>query len=161
VSPARTTAATGALAAGVVALDQLTKALVRGGLGPGERRDLLAGIDLVNVRNSGIAFGLLSDGGALLVVGTLLALAALVAFFVTHAGRRLVWLPTGLLLGGAIGNLIDRAAAGEVTDFVKFPHFPAFNVADIGITFGVIALVYVLEGPPRRNPAPTDAADAR
>ena len=48
-----------------------------------------------------------------------------------------MWLPTGLLLGGAIGNLIDRAREGSVTDFVKFPHCPAFNVADIAITFGV------------------------
>ena len=85
----------------------------------------------------GIAFGFLSDGGALLVVGTALALLALVVFFATHTGRPLVWLPTGLLLGGAIGNLIDRARAGSVTDFVKFPHFPAFNVADMAITFGV------------------------
>ena len=61
-----------------------------------------------------------------------MALLALVFFFVTHTGRPLVWLPTGLLLGGAIGNLIDRALEGSVTDFVKLPHFPAFNVADIG-----------------------------
>jgi signal peptidase II len=151
VTPARTTLAAGAVAAGVIAVDQLSKALVRGGLSLGERRDLLAGIDLVNVRNSGVAFGFLSDGGALLVVGTALALLALVAFFATHTGRTLVWLPTGLLLGGAIGNLIDRAREGSVTDFVKFPHFPAFNVADMAITFGVVALIYVLEGPPRRR----------
>jgi signal peptidase II len=151
VTPARTTLAAGAVAAGVVALDQLTKALVRDGMALGERRDLLAGIDLVNVRNSGVAFGFLANGGALLVVGSALALAALVFFFVTHTGRPLVWLPTGLLLGGAMGNLIDRAGAGSVTDFIKFPHFPAFNVADVAITFGVVALVYVLEGPPRRR----------
>jgi signal peptidase II len=141
------------LAAGVIALDQLTKALVRDGLARGERRDLLLGIDLVNVRNTGIAFGFLEDGGALLVIGAAVALVALLAFFATHAGRPLVWLPTGLLLGGAIGNLIDRAREGSVTDFVKFPHFPAFNVADMAITFGVIALIYVLEGPPRRRAA--------
>ena len=92
------------------------------------------------MRNSGIAFGFLADGGALLVVGTAVALLALVVFFVTHTGRPLVWLPTGLLLGGAIGNLIDRARDGSVTDFVKFPHFPAFNVADMAITVGVLAL---------------------
>jgi signal peptidase II len=153
VSPGRTALAAGATAAGIIALDQLAKALVRDGLTFGERRDLLAGVDLVHVRNSGIAFGFLSDGGALLVVGTALALLALVAFFVTHTGRPLVWLPTGLLLGGAVGNLIDRAREGSVTDFIKFPHFPAFNVADMAITFGVIALVYVLEGPPRRRAA--------
>jgi signal peptidase II len=151
VTPARTTLTAGAVAAGVVAVDQLTKALVRDNLAFGERRDLLAGVDLVNVRNSGVAFGLLEGGGTVLVVGTALALLALVVFFATHTGRRLVWLPTGLLLGGATGNLIDRARDGSVTDFIKFPHFPAFNVADMAITFGVVALIYVLEGPPRRR----------
>ena len=151
MSPGATTLAAGLVAAAVVALDQLTKALVRGELLLGERRELIAGIDLVNVRNSGIAFGFLADGGALLVVGTALALLALLVFFVTHSGRALVWVPTGLLLGGAIGNLIDRARDGSVTDFVKFPHFPAFNVADMAITFGVLALLYVLEGPPSRR----------
>ena len=150
----RTSLLAAAVGAAVVALDQLTKALVRGGLGPGERRDLLPGVDLVNVRNSGIAFGFMADGGALLVVGTAVALLALVAFFVTHSGRALVWLPTGLLLGGAAGNLVDRARDGSVTDFVKFPHFPAFNVADVAITFGVVALIYVLEGPPSRRAEP-------
>ena len=151
MSPGATTLAAGLVAAAVVALDQLTKALVRGELLLGERRELIAGIDLVNVRNSGIAFGFLADGGALLVVGTALALLALLVFFVTHSGRALVWVPTGLLPGGAIGNLIDRARDGSVTDFVKFPHFPAFNVADMAITFGVLALLYVLEGPPSRR----------
>ena len=157
MSPARTSLAAAGVAAVVVALDQLVKALVRSGLELGERHDLVLGIKLVNVRNSGIAFGLLSDGGALLVVGTAVALLALVFFFVTHTGRPLVWLPTGLLLGGAIGNLIDRAAEGSVTDFVKLPHFPAFNVADAAITVGVISLIYVLEGPPARRAA-ADAA---
>jgi signal peptidase II len=151
VTPARTALAAAGVAAVVVCLDQAVKALVRSGLELGERHDLVLGIKLVNVRNSGIAFGLFSDGGALLVVGTAIALLALVFFFVTHTGRPLVWLPTGLLLGGAIGNLIDRAVEGSVTDFVKLPHFPAFNVADTAITIGVIALIYVLEGPPRRR----------
>jgi signal peptidase II len=157
VSPARTTLAATAMAAAVVAVDQLAKALVRGGLELGERHDLIAGIGLVNVRNSGIAFGFLADGGAALVVGTALALLALVFFFATHTGRPLVWLPTGLLLGGAIGNLIDRAREGSVTDFVKLPHFPAFNIADMAITFGVLVLIYVLEGAPRTRTG-SDAA---
>ncbi len=153
MSRGRTALAAGATAAAVIAVDQLTKALVRDGLAFGERRDLVLGLDLVHVRNSGIAFGFLEDGGTLLIVGAALALLALAAFFLTHASRPLVWLPTGLLLGGAIGNLIDRADKGSVTDFIKFPHFPAFNVADISITFGVIALIYVLEGPPARRKA--------
>lgn len=155
--PDRTALAAASVAATVVALDQVAKALVRAGLELGERHELVAGVGLVNVRNSGIAFGFLSGGGALLVVGTVIALLALVVFFVTHTGRRLVWLPTGLMIGGAIGNLIDRAREGSVTDFVKFPHFPAFNVADMAITVGVVALIYVLEGPPRRR-AEADAA---
>ena len=151
MSPGRTTLAAACVAAAVVALDQLTKALVRGSLELGEGAELVAGIRLVNVRNSGVAFGFLADGGALLVVGAALALLALVVFFVTHTGQSLVWLPTGLLLGGATGNLIDRAREGSVTDFVKLPHFPAFNVADMAITFGVLVLIYVLEGPPRKG----------
>jgi signal peptidase II len=157
VSSGRTPLAAAGVAAVVVIADQLAKALVRAGLDPGEQHDLVAGVKLVNVRNSGIAFGFLSGGGALLVVGTAVALLALVFFFVTHTARPLVWLPTGLLVGGAIGNVIDRAREGSVTDFVKFPHFPAFNVADMAITVGVVALVYVLEGPPRRH-AESDAA---
>lgn len=152
----------GAVGLAVVALDQLTKALVRAELRPGEARDVLAGLDLVRVRNTGVAFGFLADGGALLVVGTALALLGLLVFFATHAGRPLVWLPVGLLLGGALGNLIDRARDGAVTDFVKFPHFPAFNVADMAITVGVVALVLVLEGRPRRRRAtrPHPAAES-
>ena len=105
MSPARTTLAAGAVAAASSRCDQLAKALVRDDLAlrraarPDPRR-----LDLVHVRNSGIAFGFLSDGGAVLVVGTALALLALVVFFATHTGRALVWIPTGLLLGGAVAT---------------------------------------------------------
>jgi signal peptidase II len=61
-----------------------------------------------------------------------------------------VWLPTGLLIGGAVGNLIDRAREGAVTDFVDVSIWPAFNLADTAITIGVLSLLYVLEGPPSR-----------
>jgi len=79
------------------------------------------------------------------------ALLALLAFFALHAGRPLVWLPTGLLIGGATGNLIDRVTEGAVVDFVDLPWWPAFNVADVAITCGVVSLLYVLEGPPRHG----------
>jgi signal peptidase II len=74
-----------------------------------------------------------------------LALLALVLYFARHPTQRGLWIPTGLLLGGALGNLLDRLINGSVTDFVKFPHWPAFNVADISITIGVITLLIVLE----------------
>ena len=142
---------TALLAACVLAADQATKALVRASLERGEHEPLFLGIDLVNVRNRGVAFGLFEDGGALLVVVAVVALLALLVFFVTHLDRPLVWLPTGLLIAGAAGNLIDRAREGAVTDFVDLPYWPAFNVADVAITAGVVALLYVLEGPPSRG----------
>ena len=135
-----------ALAAGVVAADQATKALVRATLERGDEDPIFPAVTLVNTRNSGVAFGLFSEGGVLVPLVTGLALAALVVFFVLHRGRSLVWLPTGLLLGGALGNLIDRVAEGAVTDFIKLPAWPAFNLADVSITFGVLSLIYVLEG---------------
>jgi signal peptidase II len=133
------------VAAAVVAADRRTKAIVRGQIAPGEQIKVVPGVHLVRASNPGIAFSQLAGGGALVVVVELVALGALLAFFVTHLHRRLVWLPTGLLVGGAAGNLIDRLRLGAVTDFVKLPHWPAFNVADACITVGVITLVYVLE----------------
>ena len=153
MSRGRATLAACATGAAVIVLDQVTKAMVRTEIPRGDRHDLILGFDLVHVWNTGVAFGFLAGGGALLLVGTGLALLALIVFFALHSGQPLVWLPTGLLLGGALGNLIDRAHQGHVTDFIKFPHFPAFNVADIAITFGVITLVLVLEGPGRRGRA--------
>ena len=134
-----------------VAADQLVKALVRTTIERGEEVELLLGIQLVNVRNRGIAFGLFAGGGVVLVVFALAALAALLVFFAAHRHRPLVWLPTGLLIGGALGNLIDRTRDGAVTDFVDLPLWPAFNLADVAITFGVLTLLYVLEGPPRHG----------
>jgi signal peptidase II len=139
------------VAAVTVAADQAAKALVRTTIDRGDAVDLILGIKFVNVRNSGIAFGFFSGGGIVLVVFALAALTALLVFFFRHQDRPLVWLPTGLLIGGAAGNLIDRVREGSVTDFIDFPAWPAFNVADMAITFGVLALLYVLEGPPRHG----------
>jgi len=115
----------------------------------GEEDPIFPGVTLVNTRNRGVAFGFLENGGAIVAVVTAVALVALVAFFIVHRRRPLAWLPTGLLLGGAAGNLIDRVREGAVTDFIDLPAWPAFNLADVAITFGVLSLLYVLEGPPR------------
>lgn len=139
------------VAAAVVLLDQFAKELVRSALEPGEVREVTSFLDLVYVRNDGIAFGQFAGGGALVVVLVLAALSALVYYFATHFNQPWVWLPTGLLLGGAIGNLIDRARLGAVTDFVKFPHWPAFNLADSAVTVGVIILLIVIERAPHRD----------
>ena len=129
----------------VLALDQATKALVRSSIAPGEQRDVLWPLSLVDVHNRGVAFGFLGGGGAIVLVVTLGALALLLVYFARHAERPLLWLPTGLVLGGALGNLLDRVRQGYVTDFIHLPHWPAFNVADMCITGGVVALVLVLE----------------
>jgi signal peptidase II len=143
-----------AVTAAVVALDQATKALVRAGIDEGDRKAVIPGVDLVHTTNSGVAFGALAGGGVVVTVVVAVALAALLAYFATHIRRALVWLPTGMLLGGAVGNVIDRARAGAVTDFVQIPlGFPAFNLADTSITLGVVVLLYVVErdGAARRD----------
>jgi signal peptidase II len=138
-----------ALAAAVVVADQGSKALVRANVDLGSRDGVFPGIELVHVHNRGVAFGFFAGGGLVLVVVGAASVAALLAFFATHSRRPLVWLPTGLLLGGAAGNLIDRLERGYVTDFIDLPAWPAFNLADTCITVGVLSLLYVLEGPPR------------
>jgi signal peptidase II len=139
-----------ARAAGVVVLvlilDQVSKHAVRADISVGQVRHVVPGLRLVHVRNDGVAFGFFSGGGALVLVFTLVALGALIGYFVMRPTRPWLWLPTGMLVGGALGNLIDRIANGSVTDFIKLPLWPAFNVADMSITFGVLVLLYVLEG---------------
>jgi signal peptidase II len=137
----------------VLLVDQGTKALVRDSIAAGEQRDVLEPLSFVNVHNRGVAFGFLGGGGAIVLVVTFAALALLLAYFARHAERPLLWLPTGLVLGGALGNLVDRIHQGYVTDFIHLPHWPAFNVADMCITGGVVALVLVLE---RGGSSPAD-----
>lgn len=136
----------------VVALDQLTKAAVRDSIVPGETRSVLPGLQLVDTRNQGVAFGFLP--GRHLAVSLLVgaALLVLVVYFARHYDKPLIWLPTGMLLGGALGNVLDRLRAGSVTDFVKLPlGWPPFNLADASITLGVLLLFLVVEGPGGRS----------
>jgi signal peptidase II len=135
-----------AVMAVVIGLDQLTKHTLAAGIDPGETRRFLPGIQLVHVRNKGVAFGFFSGGGTLVLALTLVALALLIGYFALRPSRPWLWVPTGMLVGGAVGNLIDRITSGAVTDFIKLPAWPAFNVADMSITFGVLALLWVLEG---------------
>ena len=129
----------------VLLADQAVKQLVTSSLARGETRELVLGIKLVNVRNSGVAFGQLQNGGVIVSVVIALAVLALLAYFRRHVDRPLIWLPTGMLLGGALGNIVDRVREGAVVDFVKLPYWPAFNVADAAITLGVVMLLFVME----------------
>ncbi len=130
----------------VVAADQLSKHAVESSIVGGEERKFLPGIELVNTRNNGIAFGFLpgSHGGVTLLIA--LALVGLIAYFATHSSQRLIWLPTGMLAGGALGNIADRIRDGAVTDFIKLPlGWPPFNLADASITLGIVVLFFVLD----------------
>lgn len=137
----------------MVALDVLTKQLVEERLRAPV--DLPLGAQLSLSHNSGMAFGALADApdGLVLLVVTI-CVAALGAALV----RR--WLPAnglavGLMAGGAVANLLDRASDGRVTDFIALPYWPSFNVADVAITLAVVAVVL---GVGRRQPSPGNAA---
>jgi len=145
-SHGRVIALAAATAGTVVLLDLLSKVLVRGDLTLGSEREVVGQLlRVVHSENDGVAFGRLSGSPVLVALFVAAAVIGLVAYFLTHLDTDAVWLPTGLLVGGAAGNAIDRASGGSVTDFVKFPHWPAFNVADVAITLGVIVLLIVVE----------------
>jgi signal peptidase II len=130
----------------VVVADQLSKRAVEHSIVPGQEHKLLPGVQLVNTRNHGVAFGFLpgSHIGVTILIG--LALVLLLTYFARHCTEPLIWLPTGMLLGGALGNVLDRVRAGAVTDFVQFPlGWPPFNLADASITLGIVILFLVVE----------------
>lgn len=154
------------LMAAIVLLDQGTKALVVRSLELHEYVPVVDGfLSLSHVRNRGAAFGLLSDWdlpyqSVLLALLSLSALAAIAFYFLRlPAAARLPRLALALVLGGAVGNLIDRARLGYVVDFVhvywRRHQWPDFNVADSAITVGVALLVLdILRSP---ETSPTDA----
>ena len=130
----------------VVAVDQLTKHAVEHSIVPSEERRLLPGIQLVNTRNRGVAFGFLPGNHIAVTILVSIALLALLAYFALHASRPLMWLPTGMIIGGALGNILDRLRHGSVTDFVKLPlGWPPFNLADASITLGILVLFLLVD----------------
>ena len=136
----------------IVLLDQATKALVRAKLPLHDSVTVIPGFfDLTHVRNTGAAFGMLDNADfpykpALMVLVALIALGAVASYALTlPATQRVARFGLALILGGAIGNLIDRATMGYVVDFVdvyfRGVHFWAFNVADSAITVGVVLML--------------------
>jgi signal peptidase II len=142
---ARMVAALGA----TVLVDQGTKAIVVASIDRGERINVFFGVDLVQVRNKGVAFGAFQGAGLPIAAIAGAALVALVVYFALNTSRPWLWLPVGAVLGGAISNLADRAREGAVIDFIDVIAWPAFNLADVAIVLGVLGLLYVLEGPRR------------
>jgi signal peptidase II len=133
----------GALAALIVALDQAAKAAIEANLVPGERVGVLGPLDLTLSHNRGVAFGLAGGAGAPLIIFTLVALAMVGYLFARDPTRPGMWVATGLLAGGAVGNLADRVRADAVTDYVDLSPWPPFNLADVAITLGVLLLVVI------------------
>ncbi len=137
------------VAAGVVVLDQLTKAvaaayLIRGGI------EIAPFFRLTLVHNSGSAFGFLNDAGGwqnMFFVGIAVLACGVIVFMIRRLSARDLWLGVALslVLGGAVGNLIDRLLYGYVIDFIDIYyrswHWPAFNVADSAISIGAVILV--------------------
>ncbi len=135
----------------VVAVDQATKQLVATNIARGDQVGVIPGLDFTNTRNTGVAFGALEGGGVIVAVLIGVSLALLLGYFAANRERPWLWLPVGMLLGGALGNLADRAREGAVIDFIDPIAWPAFNLADSAIVIGVFVLLYVVEGPPGRT----------
>jgi signal peptidase II len=152
-----------AIIGGVVAIDQITKQLVRWTLPlHGEPAHVIPGLlDLTHVQNTGAAFGLLNAADFPYKTVVMIAIAGIallaIAAYATQLGfhERIARVGLSLILGGAFGNLIDRAVAGHVVDFVDVywgtTHFWAFNVADAAITVGAILVLLDMIGLGRRH----------
>ncbi|MEN7525981.1 MULTISPECIES: signal peptidase II [unclassified Cupriavidus] len=138
-----------AFAALVVLLDQFFKVVISRSFTYGESRPVTSFFNLVLVYNKGAAFSFLADaGGWQRWFFTLLAVVVggfIIWLLYRHTGQKMFCLAVSLILGGAIGNVIDRILHGHVIDFLDFHlrnmHFPAFNVADCAITVGAVLLI--------------------
>jgi signal peptidase II len=140
----------GALCGLVVIADQAAKAAIEAHLVPGQYVEVAGPLELTLSHNSGVAFGLASGGGARLILLTAVALAVVGYVFSRNPTRPGMWVAVGLLAGGALGNLADRIRADAVTDYIAIGSWPAFNLADVAVTLGVLLLAfsYIREGDP-------------
>ena len=148
--------------AAVLAVDQLTKIIIRHTLPLHDSRNIIPGLlDLTHVQNTGAAFGLLNAADFPYKPAVMIGIAAIalvaIAAYGTQLGfhERLARFGLSLILGGAFGNLIDRAVSGYVVDFVDVywgtSHFWAFNVADAAITVGAILVLFDMIGLGRQH----------
>jgi signal peptidase II len=140
-----------AAAIAVIIFDQLSKAAVRGyfaGHAAGEHENVTSFFNIVLIYNRGMSFGLFNGGGGLNALLFSLVAAAIVTgltYWLSRVESSLLAVAIGLIIGGAIGNVIDRIRFGAVVDFLDFHvglwHWPAFNVADSAICVGVAVML--------------------
>ncbi len=135
------------LALSVFLVDQLLKGLVEGSMRAGESTPVIRDVlHLTYVKNSGGAFGILGGQSAVLLAGSVVAVAFVIWVLLAGPPTRLTVAGCGLVLGGAAGNLLDRLTEGVVTDFLDLQFWPlqawpVFNAADIAIVLGVALLL--------------------
>jgi signal peptidase II len=144
------------LAAIIILLDQITKVVVIGAFQHGDSRYVTSFFNLVRVHNEGAAFSFLAQAGGWqrwFFVGLgVVAVGFMVYMLKQHGGQRMFSLALALIMGGAIGNVVDRLIHGYVVDFLDFHwrflepvfhggHFPAFNIADCAISLGAVLLI--------------------
>ncbi|MBI5871332.1 MAG: signal peptidase II [Actinobacteria bacterium] len=146
----------------LLAVDQLSKYLVRLWLDPHNLITILPFFRLEHIQNSGIAFGMMDGHSAtILAVGSVIVMLLVGAAIYSSNNTRLAW-PMALLVAGSAGNLIDRALNGSVTDFLHFQFWPAFNLADSYIVIGVGLLAWRLLSEPHGIDARgNDAAEGK
>jgi signal peptidase II len=137
------------IATAVIVLDQLTKAMIVAAFRLGDARTVTPFFDIVRAHNRGAAFSFLNDASGwqrwFFVALGIAAAAFIVWLLRRHGGQRMFGWALALILGGALGNVIDRLVHGHVVDFVQVHwqqhYFPAFNVADSAITIGAMLLI--------------------
>ena len=146
----------------VAVLDQITKLLVVRLMSPGEPIAVIGPVlSLTYVRNRGGAFSLLPDATGWLAVVSALVVVILAFYGLRAPGpTRSMSYGLALVLGGALGNLADRAFRGWVVDFLDLHFWPIFNVADIAITVGVVLIACRLLWPPRSAAADRTGTDS-
>ncbi|HST68974.1 MAG TPA: signal peptidase II [Solirubrobacterales bacterium] len=149
----RAWALAGALCGLVFAADQAAKAAVEANLVLGEKVAVLGPLELTLTHNRGIAFGLAGGGGVALILLAAVALAVIAYLFAANATKPGMWIAIGLLTGGALGNLVDRVRADAVTDYIDVASWPAFNLADVAISGGVVLLLllYLRDAEPKAD----------
>jgi signal peptidase II len=137
------------IAALVFVVDRGVKALVEGSMRLGESIPLIPGfLSLTYIKNDGGAFGILGGSRLALLIGSAVAIGVVLWILLSGSSSRLTSLGCGLILGGAAGNLVDRLATGEVTDYIHFSFWYIFNAADAAIVVGVaILLLSTLRSP--------------
>jgi len=134
-----------AIAVSITALDQIAKWMVRSNLKLWESRPIIPGLlYLSHVANKGAAFGIMRGLSWLLIPISILAIVFIFLYYKTYRSDVWMRISLGFLLGGALGNLIDRVRLGYVVDFVDFRWWPSFNLADASICIGAVLLAYRL-----------------